>query len=320
VSPITPGEGGSGGTNGADGWVKTGTLLATVDTWGASATPASTVYPGCERPLLLRKGITGQETYTWIVPTQNLGRFRGQTVTFGAVVYQRVQGGASTWNLHIDDSGGNNASPNGTGASLGGYQFQTVTRTIAANATALAVYFNLLGNAGDVFDICLPTMAFTSTLLQSQLHQNSYERIKATSHWNPPLLTPFIINFPSSPLCGGLYGWNSMDLEALSFGTIHNTVQYVWGDVEWTTANVTTPANPSTMFFGSFVNCTTGTLTFGLKASTTTANTTTSTPGAIIPLYHDGTVAMFTGVASLVPVNGTFDFWDVEVNAGNQLQ
>lgn len=321
LSPIMPGEGGGGGTNGADGWIKSGTLVATVDTWGASATPASTAYPGCERPLLLRKGITGQEIYEWNVPPQALAKFRGQTITFGAAIYQRIQGGASTFNLHIDDGIGSAASATGTGASFGGYQFLSVTRAVAQNASALAIYFNLLGNSGDVFDICLPTAAFLPSIVQSQLHQNSYELIKANSHWNPPLTTPYIINFPSSNIgCPGLFGYNSNDIEAMSFGTIHNSVQFVWGDVEWTTNSVTTPINPSTMFFGGFVNCTTGALTFGLKASTIVNGTTFSTSGTRIPLYHDGTVAMYTGVSGLIPTNGTFDFWDVEVNAGNQLQ
>jgi hypothetical protein len=239
-------------------------------------------------------------------------KFAGQTVTFGAAVYQRVQGGASTWNLHVDDTGGSNASSNGTGSGLGGYQFLSVTRTISQTATAIVFYVNLLGNSGDVFDVCLPTGAIAPSMAQYQLHQNSSECI-SSRHWNPPLLDPFIITFPSSALVAGLWGWNGIDLEAISFGTVHNTVQYVIGDLEWTSNNVATPANPSTVFFGS----NTANLNFGIKAGTIVNGTTFSTSATQVPLWTDGTVAFLTGVTALVPTNGTFDFWDVCVSPGS---
>ena len=314
LTPIAPGA--ASGTNGADGWTKTGTLLATIDDWGAAATPATTVYPGCERPLLLRKGITGQEIYEYNVPANAIGRFQGQTVTFGAAVYQRVQGGASTFNLHIDDTTGSTASANGTGSGLGGYQFLSVTRTIAQAATAVAIYINLTGNSGDVFDICLPTAAFVPTMVQSQLKQNAFERVKATSHWNPPLLTPFSITFPTSVICTGcgLYGWNSNDLEALSFGTIHNTVPYVHCKLEWTSTTV-----GKNVFFGGNVNTTNG-LTFGLQAATQVSGVVFPTNDSSVPLYHDGTVAFYTdSSAGLVPTSGTFDCGDIETGSSNSV-
>jgi hypothetical protein len=314
ATPIAPGDNGST-TNGADGWTKTATLIATVDDWGAAATPASTAYPGCERPLLLRKGITGQEIYEFLVPANQIGRWQGQTVTFGAAVYQRVQGGASTWNLHIDDNTGTSASSNGTGASLGGYQFLTATRAVAQNATAIAVYINLIGNAGDVFDVCLPTAAFVPSMVQSQLKQNSYERIKATSHWNPPLMTPFIIQFPGSPISGTttLWGYNGNDIEALSFGTVHNTVQYVHCKLEWTSTSV-----GHNVFAGGNVNVTNG-LTFGLQAATQVSGVVFPTSDTAMPLYHDGTFALYMDIASITPTSGTFDCGDVISGTSNSV-
>lgn len=307
--PIAPGDLGTG-TNGADGWTKTSTLIATVDDFGASATPASTVYPGCIRPLLLRKGITGNEAYQWSAPTNQIARFRGQTVTFGVAIYQRVQGGANTWQTYISDNVGSNSSTAGTGAGLGGYQFITVTRTIASTATSVNIGIQTEGNSGDVYDVCLPTAGFVPTMLQSQLKQNSGEVVRVTSHWNPPLMTPYIINFPSSEICGGcgLYGYNGNDPEALSLGTVHNSVGNIYGKLEWTSSRV-----GAQVFVGGNVNITNG-LTFGIQASTQVNGVTFPTSITRMPLYHDGTFAIYTGTPGLVTTNGTFDLTDVDTS------
>jgi hypothetical protein len=212
--------------------------------------------------------------------------------------------------LHIDDNYGSNASASGNGASAGYYQFLTATRTINPSATSIALYINLLGNAGDIFDVCLPTAAFVPSLVASQLKQNSGEIIRSTSHWNPPLLTPFIINFPATQICSGcgLYGWNGIDLEAISLGTVHNTISNVYSKVEWVSTAV-----DAQFFTGASVNVTNG-LIFGLQASTQVSGKTFPTSIGRWPLYHDGTVTIFTGTAGLVPINATFDFTDVDVS------
>lgn len=313
VIPIAPGDPGSSG-NGADGWTKSNSLVATVDDFGAAATPASTVYPGAIRPLLLRKGINGSEIYAWHPTANQIKQYQGRTITCGAAVYQRVQGGGSTFNLQVGDSAGTTTSANGTGASLGGYQFITVTRTISQTATSAFFVFNLTGASGDVFDIALPTCAFVSQLAQSQLGQNSHELIRATSHWNPPLLTPDIINWPASELVvgSGLYGYNGNDIEAMSFGTMHNSVGNVYAKVEWKTGTV-----GAYVFMSPNVNVTNG-LTFGPQTITIVANVN-NVAGGRWPLYHDGTGAIYGTNPSLATILGTWDFWDVEVGPGNSV-
>lgn len=273
---------------------------------------------------MLRKGITGQETFTFNPPASLLPLWQGQTVTFGVAVYQRVQGGASTWNLHIDDTGGTNASANGTGAGLGGYQFLSVTRTISQTATGIALYINLLGNSGDVFDVCLPTAAFVSSMVQSQLHTNSYEKTVAFSHWNPPLLTPDIVNFPTVALGGAaptLYGYNTNDLEAMSFGEVHNTVGHVWGKLEWKTATSWLGCN---IFMGGFVNTGNGALTFGLQAAGQVNNVVFPTSMSPIPLYHiGGTFSLYTdcnNAGGVIPTAGTWDFTNIDNNGPTSQQ
>jgi hypothetical protein len=297
-------------------------LIATVDDWGAAATPASTVYPGCERPLLLRKGVTGQETFTYNIATQDIPRWQGQTVTFGAAVYQRVQGGASTWNLHIDDSSGSNASSNGTGSGLGGYQFLTATRTIAANATSIAIYINLLGNAGDVFDVCLPTAAFTSSLAQSQLGQRYGEIIRANGHWNPPLMNSWHIDMPSTELVtgSGLYGYNGINLEAISLGIYHRSLGNIYCMLEL----VTPTAPPVILFTGARTSIVPGNnLSFGPRITTSTANIIVANGLSRWPVYHDGTITIFSNVLGLVMSVGsaaaTFDCTDVEALAASSI-
>ncbi len=320
--PISPGDLGSS-TNGQDGWTKTSTLVASVDDFGTVATPLSTSYKGAIRPLLLRKGITGQEIYEWspsidpVNPSRALAKYAGRTVTCGVSVYQRVQNGASTWNLHIDDNTGSTSSINGTGASFGGYQFVTVTRTLTQNLTSFVFYLNTIGNSGDVFDVPMMSCFFGSSMTENQVKQNSFEKIKATSHWNPPLLTPYIVTFPGTTICGScglLYGHNGINLGAMSFGTVDNrTITNVYGKLEWTGTN---PGK--NVFFGGNVNVTNG-LTFGLQAATQVSGVQFPTSIAPIPIYHDGTVAFYTDQLGLVPTSGTFDFTDVEVTSGNSV-
>jgi hypothetical protein len=303
------------GIYGPDGWNKTTTLLVTIDDWGAQALPASTAYPGCERPLLLRKGVTGQETFTYNISPQDVVRWQGQTVTFGAVVYQRVQGGASTWNLHIDDGVGSSSSINGTGAGFGGYQFLTVSRTIAANATTVAIYFNLLGNAGDVFDACLPTAAFTASLVQNQLGQRYGETIRANGHWNPPLMNSWHIDMPSTELVvgSGLYGYNGINLEAISLGMYHKSLGNIYCMLELVSSN----APPVILFTGARTSIVPGNnLSFGPRVTTSTASIIVAGTMSRWPVYHDGTVTVFSNIIGLVMSTGanaaTVDCTDVE--------
>lgn len=321
LAPITPGDAGVT-TSGPDGWTKTGSLHVTVDTWGASATPASTVYPGCERPLLVRKGITGVETMFRSVPASQLGTYQGRVETFGAAVYQRIQGGGSTWNLAITDSTGTTSGTNGTGAGLGGYQFLPVTRTIAQAATSSAEVFSFNGNIGDVFDVCLPTAAFIPSMVESQLKTNSFEITLADSHFNPPLTTPFIIAFPTTPVGGvatTLYGYNTNDFEALSFGTEHNA-GHVYGKLEWRTTSTWLGCN---IFFGGFINTVNGALVFGLQAVGQVANIVFPTPIVAVPLYHvGGTVSLYTDCNNSTGVLGigTFDFTNIDNNGPTSFQ
>jgi hypothetical protein len=314
--PLIP----AGTTAGPDGWTKTGNLTISVDDWGAQALPASTAYPGCERPLLLRKGVTGQEYISYQVPTNLLPRWRGRTVSFGAAVYHRVQGGSGTGYLFIGDSAGSAQSNIAVGASVGHYEFEALTYTISQTTTGVTLYIMLTGNAGDVVDVCLPTAIFASNISQAQLGPPPREIIRANSHWNPPLLTPFIIDFPTTELAtgSGLIGWNSIDLEAISLGIVHN-VSTVYAKVEWQTHTV-----GAQIFFGGYVNGATGALTFGLQATTLVSNQVTSTSMARVPVYFDGTLALYGNTNGLVMAaagnQGTLDFTDVDTSPNTGFQ
>jgi len=322
IIPVSPLDCGS--STGPDGWTKTGTLCAFPDDWGAASTPISTVYPGCERPLGLRKGTTGNELLIDDITPALLPLYRGQTVTLGMAIFQRIQGGGSTGNIYIQDSAGTTFSSALTGVSLGGYQFVSVTRTISQTATSVQFGFQPSGNSGDVFDVCLPTAAFVPSMVQSQLHTNTYEKTVAFSHWNPPLLTPDIVNFPTAALGGAaptLYGYNTNDLEAMTFGEVHNTVGHVWGKLEWKTAASWIGCN---IFMGGFVNTGNGALTFGLQAAGQVANIVFPTSMSPVPLYHvGGTFSLYTdcnNAGGVVPTAGTWDFTDIDNNGPTSQQ
>jgi hypothetical protein len=282
----------------ADGWVKTASLNVFPDDFAANS------YPGALRTLLMRKGITGQEFMKWVAPSNNIARFQGRTITCGAVVKQTVQGGVNTWNLHIDDDAGGSASANGT---FGGYQFLSVTRTISATTTSVSFYFNLLGNAGDVYYAALPTCFFGNAMAQSQLHQNSNETIRANSHCNAPVLTPLIVQFTNA--IGSGYGWGNLDLEAMTIGCYHHSLGRVWAKIEWTTSAV-----GAYIFFGPNINQ----LTFGPQTVTNVSGQPNVGLGPL-PLFHDGTFVIFSDRQNLIPIAGTVDFWDGESALPNSI-
>lgn len=322
VIPVSPLDCGS--STGPDGWTKSATLCAFPDDWGALATPISTVYPGCERPLALRKGTAGNELFVYNIPSSLLPLWQGQTVTFAVAIFQRIQGGVNTGNIYIQDSAGTTFSPALVGVSLGRYQFVLVTRTISQTATAVQLGFQPNGNSADLFDVCLPTAAFVPSMVQSQLKTNTYEKTVAFSHWNPPLLTPDIVNFPAAALGGAaptLYGYNTNDLEAMTFGEVRFTAGHVWAKLEWKTAATWVGCN---IFMGGFVNTGNGALTFGLQAAGQVANIVYPTSMSPVPLYHvGGTFSLYTDCntsGGVVPTAGTWDFTDIDNNGPTSQQ
>jgi hypothetical protein len=313
VVPITVGDVSGTTTTGPDGWVKTLSLSMWPDDFPANA------YKGAIRWLGIRKGVNTQEQLQWTGPANQLGRYQGQTITCGVVVNQTIQGGAGTWNISFGDNvNGTTVSSNGTGSGFGGYQFISVTHTIAQSATSYLFDINFNGTTSDVYYVALPTCAFVPSMVQSQLHQNSYELIRADNHFNPPLLTPLLIGFPGTALVSGsgLCGWNNIDLEAISLGQVHKSITNAYAKVEWNTTTV-----GADIFTGTNLNVTN--LTFGLQTATQVSGVHNVAVGKI-PLYHDGTFTIFTGASctggsGLVPTNGTFDFWDVEVAPSSSL-
>jgi hypothetical protein len=310
LTPIAPGDLGSL-PRGPDGWTKTASLILTVDDFTTNA------YPGAYRPMLLVKGITGEETVCWNAPSGgaitggngSLAAFQGRAVSFGAAVYQKIQGGANTWNLYIADSAGTTFSNNGTGSSFGGYQFLTATRTISSTTTIVSICINTNGNAGDAYYVALPTAAFTSSLTQAQIHQNSHEIIRAQNHWNPPLTTPMGIPFSSSVLVTGCgcYGWNSIDLEVISNGQVHKSVSRVMLKAEWGTSTVGAQIFTGNNSNGSWY-------TFGPQVITQVASVTNASGPSWLPINFDGTFTINGNTSGLSGENLTLDFTDVDAS------
>lgn len=318
LTPLAPG--GTGGV--PDGWDSTGSLNAYADKWPVNA------YPGQIRPVLLRKGITGSEIFEYTAPTQGMGRFQGQTITCGGVVWQKLQQGSGTWEFYISDNvNGTTNSSMGTGESYsgphGGYQFLTVTHTISQTATNWKFGLNTLGNAGDIYYGAGPFTCVPGTVLaQNQLAQKPNETIRAGTHWNPPLLTPLIITFPNTQIVSGsgFYGWNYLDIQAISLGLVDSSIGDVYAKIEWTTSTV-----------GAYILCAdqfnvNGT-TFGPETITNVAgvaNVASNSRWPMAPVSAFSTpypsISMVTTASGLVPTSGTWDFGDIEAVLPTNVQ
>ncbi len=308
LTPIQPGDLGTGTGQGADGWKKTGTLTVWPDDWSANACP------GAIRVLGMRKGAAGDasEDFYWTVSPNQIGAFRGRQVTFGVLVYQKVQQGSGTFRIYtVDNVTGRTYSARGTGASYvnpntnyGGYQFLTVTATVAMAATTLSIGITTDGEIGDVCYAGTPTAVYGANLGVGGLGIPPSSFIRPVGHWNPPLTVPLAMTFPATEISSGLYGFSGQDLEAMSQGVVHNSVVAVECKIELTTTTV-----GATLFTGSRLDYS---LIFGPQVYTQVASVTNAGQGWL-PLADDGTFTIFTGTMSLAIQSATFDFWNVQL-------
>lgn len=301
-------------TNGFDGWTKTSTLTVAADDFQANA------YPGTLRPLLFRKGASGAEDYQASVPLNKLGYWRGKQVSCGEVVKSLGNAGNGDYTVELSDNVSSSTSTV-QGAS-GGYAFVSVTYTINASATAAAFQTNFTGASGDAYYVAgPPTCVLSPSIAQSQLHSNSFYKASASTHWNPPLLTPFQFGFPGTT-CQGFSGYfciSNIDIEAISLGQVDHTIQSM--DSKW---ELTTPT-PSTVIFFSENIGSAGQWVFGGPECISQVANQAITCGGNMDLDSDsnGPYASFslvTTTSSLVPTSLTADFWNVYGGIGNSLQ
>lgn len=301
MTPVCAGALGTG-VLGPDGWNKTSSLNIWADDF------ASNQCPGSIRTLGIRKGSASTESMSWQCPTSQLSQYLGRIITFGVLIRQSVQGGSGTWAATITDSvNGTTTSIPGTGTSYtdslyGGFEFISIQAPVSATSTNLTLSLNFNGAVGDVYYVSVPTAVLGYNLGRENLGQNKNEIIRSKGHWNPPLLTPLQITFPTSafPSSGSLYGYSQCDLQALSMDTVDKSVAMVSCKLE-----LTTPTVGASLFIAN--NLPTG-LIFGPQTTTQVANVLNSTSMTWLPLYDGGTFSMFTGNSGLVVTTGTFDF------------
>ena len=309
-------------TRGMDGWKKTATLTISPDDF------ASNAYPGTIRPLLMRKGKDGDEEYIWDVPESRLNEFRGRIVTCEAAVWQKRRNGSGTWQLLVnDDENPGGFSEPGSGTAASNYEVRSVTHRIGEKAKSVVMGVVLRGAENDVLYLAgPPTCAFVDKLSPDQMHMNSNTKIRATGHWNPPLLTPYQIEFRDIENCAPLlFCKQHIDLEAISFGAVHRSVSAVDAKIEWLTTfdpviqcateppGVGGPKGSSgpgihpAIFTGTYIDF----LSFSLEAHTQVPGVTINSTGTI-DLNPDGTFIIFSDCMNSPTgrFSATFDFWN----------
>lgn len=299
----------NGSTIAADGWLKTTGIYYWVDDWAANACP------GAKRVAGMRKISGGDEALFWRASAQKLKSFAGTTLTLGAMIYQKVKGAGAGARLIINQASGATRS---TSVTVGSWQFVTVTAAIAANTTFLDIGGELPGSNGDIVYFGLPTLKRGSLMLQSDLGQPQNEHIVAKTHWNPPTTVPLTQDFPATAMgtIPGLYGYAGLDIEALSFGQCHDTVQKVNCKIE-----AQSPTVGLEVFMGAMEGdlIPSVPLTFGPQTHIQVANVIQATsmtwcPLRVGPSNYDspqGCFVFFTGHSAGVLTQATFDFDDV---------
>lgn len=85
--------------------------------------------------------------------------YRGQTVTFGANVYQKIRSGTGTWCLFYNDG---TIVPSSAAPAVTGYQWAEFTFTVNSAATFLNVGLRFKGSIGDTYYVANPVLAVTT--------------------------------------------------------------------------------------------------------------------------------------------------------------
>ena len=135
LSPYNIGGNLSNNTGDAfDGWKKSSSMLV----WREDN--AANVAPGAYYAMALHKDVAGQEFAALEYPNgghsdayNSVTAFQGKTVAFGACVYQKVRGGAGTWQVSLTSDGTgalNVSSPAAPASSAGVCNWAEISGTI----------------------------------------------------------------------------------------------------------------------------------------------------------------------------------------------
>jgi len=284
--------------------------------------------PGAIRVLGMRKTTGAGEAIYWRpkFPAKALGEMRGRRVSFGCMIRQKV--GANNVSLYINDGVGVVSSPAAVGSSYvdadnNNYQFLIVEKVIDKNAPSLEFGLFLGGAIGDIVYWGIPTLKYGSGMQPQDLGQPHNEVVIANTHWNPPCTVPFGASSPVAPvpvwpateITPGslLYGFNDIDIEAISYGQCHGSVRKVNCKIEYQS-----PVVNSICFIAAF-DVPAVALTFGPQAATQVANLSFPTNMTWLPLVTGqasagappGTFCMFSNITGVEISNITFDFDDV---------
>lgn len=297
------------------GWQRSASTFAMwIDDWTANACP------GAKRVLGLRKAAGTNEALFWRPRTDaNLVALRGQTVTLGILIRQKVGTGPSI--IYINDGTTVTNSTSLTGqsyvnAATNNYQLLTVTATISSTTNFLEIGFVFSGSTNDICYVAIPTLKIGTLMLQSDLGQPFQEVVVADTHWNPPILTPFAgVTWPGGQIVpsSGLYGWTDIDLEAISYGQVHNSIRKANAKIEFVGNTV------GMLCFVGYLDIAAVQLTFGLQCVIAAAGITNCTNMSWVPLARgnsttntpSGCFCMFSATPSGGFTNITFDFDDV---------
>jgi hypothetical protein len=167
--------------------------------------------------------------------------FQGRTVTFGAYVYQKVQGSAGTWAVSItSDGAGGTTAVSAPAPSGGGYRWEEVSYTVPANATYLnaGVVFN--GAGADTYYVTDPVFTIGSRIGQGN-YIKPQETLVPVVHISPVDWIGASVTFPSTG-SSCIYGFG-FDGYAETAGAIAPTVQHAGGQIEGLNTN-TVPTGP----------------------------------------------------------------------------
>lgn len=156
IIPVNIGGASSVGTgDAADGWRKDINLAVWREDNSANLLAGCRYALGCN---VSSSSVTpiDQPLFMSLDPTL----YRGQRLTFGAYVYQKVKGGAGTWCLFYNT--GTIVTDSSAPASTE-YQWLEYSFVVPTNATFLNVGIRFQGSVGDTYYVANPVLALTAS-------------------------------------------------------------------------------------------------------------------------------------------------------------
>lgn len=226
LQPVNIGMSGSLGTgDAADGWKKSLDLMV----WREDN--RINIWPRAQYALGVKKTATHEQE---VRAEFDARRFRGRTISFGALVSQHA-GRSWGWRLFVQSDGAAGTRSLGEATMANDYQWRELSYRVPEDASRLSVGLLFEGAPDTIFFVSDPVLAFGSAIGFDN-YVKPTEWLIPVVHISPITWIDAAVNFPEIPDAAGLFSV-MFDAYAETGGAITPGVAQMTGSIEGIDSN-----------------------------------------------------------------------------------